>query len=160
MFGLFCRNKIVEFKSPVIGSAIALDAVPDEVFATKMVGDGMAFEPQEGIVYAPVRGVIDSVFPTKHAIGIQTKEGLKVIIHIGIDSVNLKGDGFESLVHKNQKVKPGDKLMAFDINLLNEKAKSIIIPVIITNMNQVASITFKYGKVDSHSTVMKVLMNS
>jgi sugar PTS system EIIA component len=86
MFVLFRKNKIVEFKSPVIGSAIALAAVPDEVFATKMVGDGMAFEPLKGIIYAPVSGVIDSVFPTKHAIGIKTKEGLKVIIHIGIDT--------------------------------------------------------------------------
>jgi sugar PTS system EIIA component len=160
MFRLFRKNKIVEFKSPVIGSAVALATVPDEVFATKMVGDGMAFEPLKGIIYAPVGGVIDSVFPTKHAIGIKTDEGLKVIIHIGIDSVNLKGAGFDSLVHKNQTVKIGDKLMVFDINLLNEKAKSIIIPVIITNMERVDSIQFKYGEVDSHSTVMIVKIKS
>ncbi|MGE5581260.1 MAG: PTS glucose transporter subunit IIA [Bacillota bacterium] len=156
MFGFFAKSQVIEFKSPVNGSAAPLASVPDKVFASKMLGDGMAFEPREGIIYAPVSGVIDSVFPTKHAIGIKTKEGLKVIIHIGIDTVNLKGNGFESLVHKDQTVKIGDKLMTFDIKLLNAKAKSLIIPVIITNTDKVRDITFRYGEVNKESTVMRV----
>jgi sugar PTS system EIIA component len=156
MLRIFQRNKMVEFTSPVFGNAIPLTAVPDQVFATKMVGDGMAFEPNEGIIYSPVNGVINSVFPTKHAIGIATPEGLKVIIHIGIDTVNLKGNGFESLVHLNQAVKSGAKLLIFDIDLLKEKAKSVVIPMIITNTVRVDSMAFTYGNVDLTTTVMTV----
>jgi PTS system glucose-specific IIA component len=156
MFGLFQKNKVVEFTSPVIGTAVPLTAVPDQVFATKMVGDGMAFEPKEGIIYSPVNGIIDNVFPTKHAIGIKTPEGLKVIIHIGIDTVNLKGNGFESLVHRNQAVKNGTKLLVFDMDLLKEKAKSIIVPMIITNTARIRTITFNYSEVDLDTTVMTV----
>jgi sugar PTS system EIIA component len=156
MFRLFLRNKVVEFTSPVIGNAMPLTTVPDQVFATKMVGDGMAFESKEGIIYSPVDGIVESVFPTKHAIGISTPEGLKVIIHIGIDTVNLKGNGFESLVHLNQTVKSGAKLLVFDLDLLKEKAKSVVIPMIITNTARIDSIAFNYGDVDLTTTVMTV----
>lgn len=156
LLGLLRRFKTVEFKAPVKGKAVSLAAVPDPVFAAKILGDGLAIEPREGIIYAPVAGVVDCLFPTKHAIGIQTREGLKVIIHIGIDTVNLKGDGFENLVRVNQAVKAGDQLMKFDIALLQEKAKSAIIPVIITNMDRVAAIRFQYGEVDVHHTMMRV----
>ena len=156
MLGLFMKNKIIEFTSPVIGNAVPLTAVPDQVFATKMVGDGMAFEAKEGIVYSPVNGIIDSVFPTKHAIGIRTPEGLRVIVHIGIDTVNLKGNGFESLVYRNQTVKNGTKLLVFDMDLVKEKAKSVVIPMIITNTSRIRSINFNYGDVDLNTTVMTV----
>jgi PTS system glucose-specific IIA component len=156
MFCLFRRKKVVEFTSPVMGNAIPLSAVPDQVFATKMVGDGIAFEPKEGIIYCPVNGTINSVFPTKHAIGITTPEGLKVIIHIGIDTVNLKGEGFESLVHMNQTVKKGAKLLVFDIELLKANAKSVVIPMIITNTGKVDSMAFQYGNADLNTTVMTV----
>jgi PTS system glucose-specific IIA component len=156
MFRFLLRNKVVEFSSPVIGNAMPLTVVPDQVFAAKMVGDGMAFEAKEGIIYSPVDGIIDSVFPTKHAIGIRTREGLKVIIHIGIDTVNLKGNGFESLVHRNQVVKSGAKLLAFDMDLLKEKAKSLVIPMIITNIARIETINFSYGDVDLDTTVMTV----
>lgn len=156
MFRFLHHQKTIDFKAPVKGNAVSLAAVPDPVFAAKILGDGLAIEPREGIIYAPVGGIVDCLFPTKHAIGLRTKEGLRVIIHIGIDTVNLKGDGFENLVRLNQAVKAGDKLMSFDLVLLNEKAKSAIIPVIITNMEKVASIRFSYGEVDTHHTVMKV----
>jgi PTS system glucose-specific IIA component len=156
MFGLFKENKLIEFKSPVIGTAIPLAAVPDEVFAAKMVGDGMAFAPKEGMIYAPIGGTIDSIFPTKHAISLRTPEGLKAIIHIGIDTVNLKGDGFESLVHRNQTVRIGTKLVAFNLDLLKQKAKSILIPMVIIDVTPVEFISFHYGEADFHTTVMTV----
>ncbi len=159
MFRLFSRKKMVDFASPVLGKAIPLAVVPDQVFATKMVGDGMAFEPAEGIIYCPVNGTINSIFPTKHAIGITTPEGLKVIIHIGIDTVHLKGEGFESLVHRNQTVKKGAKLLVFDIELLRANAKSVIIPMIITNTGRIDSMVFHYGEADLNTTVMTVKLN-
>lgn len=155
---MFGRKKVVEFKSPVRGRAVELTTVPDEVFATKMVGDGIAFEPVEGIVYSPVTGQIVNLFPTNHAIVIRTPGGLEVIIHVGIDTVNLQGNGFESLVRVGQPVRPGDRIIAFNINLINEKATSVIIPVIITNMEKVAAITYTYGQVEPGTTVMKVKM--
>lgn len=155
---MFGHKKVVEFKSPVRGRAVELTTVPDQVFAAKMVGDGTAFEPAEGIVYSPVAGKIVNLFPTNHAIVIRTPGGLEVIIHVGIDTVNLQGNGFESLVRVGQSVRSGQKIIAFNINLINEKAKSVIIPVIITNMEKVAGITYTYGQVEPGVTVMKVKM--
>jgi PTS system glucose-specific IIA component len=158
MLGLFKKNRLIELKAPVTGTAIPLAAVPDRVFAAKMVGDGIAFEPQEGVLYAPVNGIVESVFPTKHAIGIRTPEDLRVIIHIGIDTVHLHGDGFESLVHPNQTVSRGMKLLLFDLDLLKTKAKSIMIPMIIVNPSRVESLALHYGAVDVHTTVMTVTL--
>ncbi|EGO63937.1 PTS glucose transporter subunit IIA [Acetonema longum] len=156
MFGIFSRKKAVEFKAPVSGTAMDLTTVPDDVFAQKMVGDGLAFEPSEGVLHAPVDGQVVQVSPTKHAIGLRTKEGLEVLIHIGIDTVDMKGEGFESLVTAGQTVRTGDQLMTFDRELIRQKAKSTMIPMIITNMDHVRKISVTYGPVDLHSAVMNV----
>jgi len=150
------KEKIVEFKSPIVGEVVALTDVPDEVFASKMVGDGIAFKPDEGALFAPVSGRIVQVFPTKHAIGLETKEGLEVLIHIGINTVEMKGEGFRSFVCKNQWVEAGDKIMEFDLDLIEKSGRSTIIPVIITNMDNVKSIEIHDGKVTLQTTVMKV----
>jgi PTS system glucose-specific IIA component len=158
VFGLLFKKKerIVEFKSPIVGEVVALADVPDQVFAGKMVGDGIAFKPDEGVLFAPVSGRIVQVFPTKHAIGLETKEGLDVLIHIGINTVEMKGEGFRSFVSKNQWVEAGDKIMEFDLDLIEKYGKSTVTPVIITNMGDVKSIEFYDGKVTPQATVMKV----
>ena len=157
MLGLFFKKeKIVEFKSPVSGETVDLTNVPDEVFASKMVGDGVAFKPDQGALFAPVNGEIVQVFPTKHAIGLRTKEGLEVLIHIGIDTVEMRGEGFKSFIQKNQWVKAGDKIMEFDLNLIEKYGKSTLTPLLITNMRAVKSIRLYYGKVTPRTTVMKV----
>lgn len=156
MLGLFKREKYVEFKAPVNGETVDLIEVPDEVFAGKLVGDGLAFKPEEGVLFAPVSSEVVQVFPTKHAIGLRTKEGLEVLIHIGIDTVEMRGEGFTSYVHPKQWVKAGDKLMGFDLQLIAEKAKSTLIPVLITNMDAVKYLKFYPGKVTPRTTVMKV----
>ncbi len=157
MLGLFFkREKIVEFKSPVSGETVDLTEVPDQVFASKMVGDGIAFKPDQGILFAPVSGEIVQVFPTKHAIGLRTKEGLEVLIHIGIDTVEMKGEGFKSFIKKNQRVQAGDKIMEFDLELIEKSTKSTLTPLIITNMTEVKSIKYYQGKVTPRTTVMKV----
>lgn len=99
MLGLFKKNKNkIEIKSPIIGTGLPLSEVPDEVFASKMMGDGIAFKPSEGNLYAPIEGEIIQVFPTMHAVGIKSSSGLEILLHIGIDTVNLSGEGFESYV--------------------------------------------------------------
>lgn len=120
--------------SPVTGMAADLGTVPDEAFAEKMMGDGAAVTPDEPIVRAPEDGEVLFVFPTKHAIGFRTAGGIGMIIHIGIDTVNLNGEGFDIYVTNNQKVKKGDPMMRLDLAFLREHAASMISPVICTEL--------------------------
>jgi PTS system glucose-specific IIA component len=120
------------------------------VFAEKMMGDGLAIEPAEGLVVSPVDGEIMQVFPTKHAIGIRAKNGAEILIHIGLETVSLNGEGFQTYISEGDKVKTGDKLVAFDMEIIKEKAKSTVTPIIITNTDQAASLVIKgEGKVES-----------
>lgn len=139
MFNIFKKKKYVDIYSPINGRLLKIEDVPDPVFSQKMVGDGVALEPTEGIVYSPVNGTIIQLFPTKHALGIKTEEGLEVLIHIGMDTVEMKGNGFESFVSEGEKVKVGDKLIKFDMELV-EKEHPLTSPIIITNMDIVDKI--------------------
>lgn len=152
----FLKKKSIELKTPIVGNAIELSRVPDEVFASKILGDGIAFEPSEGILYAPIRGEILQVFPTKHALGLKTKEGIELLLHIGIDTVKLNGEGFESFVESGDTVSEGQKLIKFDIDIIKRDAKSAITPLIITNMEMVDSIEFNYGEINKDSKVAKI----
>jgi len=126
--------------SPVSGEVVALSEVPDPTFAEKMMGDGLAIKPSKGLILAPIHGEIMQLFHTKHAIGIKTVNGIEILIHIGIETVNMKGEGFKSFVKEGDQVAKGDKLIEFDMDLVNEKAESTITPIIITNGDKVSSI--------------------
>lgn len=126
--------------SPVNGDIVALSEVPDPTFAEKMMGDGVAVKPTDGIIVSPVHGEIMQLFPTKHAVGIKTVNGVEILIHIGIETVNMQGEGFKAFVEQGDKVAVGDKLIEFDPALVNEKAESTITPIIITNGDAVQSI--------------------
>ncbi|MDQ0858688.1 PTS glucose transporter subunit IIA [Metabacillus dongyingensis] len=119
--------------APLTGRLLNLEDVPDPVFSQKMMGDGMAIEPSEGILVSPVEGEIIQLFHTKHAIGIKSLTGMEILLHIGLETVAMNGEGFEAFVKEGDKVKPGDKLITFDLNLIKEKAASTITPIIITN---------------------------
>ncbi|ENK0836723.1 glucose-specific PTS transporter subunit IIBC [Clostridium sporogenes] len=123
-----------KFVSPIEGKILPITDVPDEVFSQKMMGDGFAIEPKNGTVVSPVDGVITTVFPTKHAIGITAENGLELLIHFGIDTVNLKGEGLEALVEQDAKVKAGDPILKVDIDKIKDKVPSIITPIIFTNL--------------------------
>jgi sugar PTS system EIIA component len=133
----------VVLKAPLTGKAVDLAEVPDPVFSEKMMGDGLAIEPSEGIVVSPVDGEVIQVFPTKHAIGLRAENGAEILIHIGLETVSMKGEGFETHISEGSKVKTGDKLVSFDIDLVKEKAKSTVTPVIITNGDSLSSIEKK-----------------
>jgi glucose-specific phosphotransferase system IIA component len=133
-------------RSPMKGQVLSLKDVPDETFSDKILGDGIAIEPTEGIVYSPVDGVVAQIFRTNHAIGIITSEGLELLIHVGIDTVKMQGRGFTSFVKKGDRVKSGDKLIEFDMELVRREAKSIISPVVVTNMSDVKDIQFVPGQ--------------
>lgn len=156
MFNFLKTKKQYSIKFPIKGEAIDLQKVPDEVFASKMVGDGAAIIPSEGIVYSPVDGEVIQLFPTRHAIGIRAENGLEILIHIGVDTVQLKGEGFTCFVEQNQMVKAGEKLIEFDLELITGKAKSAYTPVLLTNMDIVMDIEFNYINGTINDTIMGV----
>ena len=119
--------------APATGKLVALEEVPDPVFSQKMMGDGLALDPTEGEIVAPVDAEVIQVFPTKHAIGLKTKNNIEILIHIGLETVSMNGEGFEVFVKEGDQVKKGQKLVTFNLDLIREKAKSTITPVIITN---------------------------
>ena len=124
------------FVAPLKGEIKAITEVPDPVFAEKMMGDGFAIIPSEGTVVSPVDGKIINLFPTKHAIGILSDGGREILIHVGIDTVNLKGQGFETFVSENERVKKGQLLLKIDLDYVKEHAKSIITPIVFTNLSK------------------------
>lgn len=107
--------------SPMKGEILPVDQSMDEVFASRALGDGIALNPEDGMVCAPCNGTVSLLFPTKHAVGITSDTGIEVLIHIGINTVQLDGAGFEAYVAQGDKVKCGDKLIQADLKLINEK---------------------------------------
>ena len=125
------KEKIVPLTN---GELVNISQVPDEVFSSKMMGDGFAMKTTDGIILSPVEGTIVTVFPTKHAVAINSVDGREVLIHLGVDTVNLKGEGFETFVEENQKVKVGDKLDKMDVDFIEKNAKSSMPIVVFTNL--------------------------
>lgn len=126
--------------SPVTGQVMTLSETPDEVFSSGALGKGIAVKPTKGIVVSPANGTVSALFETGHAIGITTEAGTELLIHIGIDTVELEGRGFNALVEKGQSVKAGQELIQFDINVINEAGYSPIIPIIVTNTADYADV--------------------
>lgn len=134
-------NKETQLYAPLTGEYVKIEDIPDPVFAPKMMGEGFGINPTEGEVVSPVAGKVDNVFPTKHAIGLKTKNGLEILVHIGLDTVQLDGEGFNVLVSSGDTVQVGDPLLKFDLEFIRNNAKSVISPIIITNSDQTESIS-------------------
>ena len=120
-------------KSPLTGNIVALSDVPDEVFSSGVLGKGIAIEPTVGKVIAPADGEITTLVPTGHAVGIKSKNGAEILIHIGMDTVKMNGDGFKTHVQQGDKVKQGQLLIEFDIAKIKKAGYPIITPFVITN---------------------------
>ena len=116
-------NKEIEIYAPLTGEYINIENIPDPVFAQKMMGEGFGINPTEGEVVSPIEGKVDNVFPTKHAIGLKADNGLEILVHIGLDTVQV-----------------GDPLLKFDLEYIRNNAKDVISPIIITNSDQTESI--------------------
>ncbi|AAK78403.1 PTS system beta-glucosides-specific IIC component/PTS system sucrose-specific IIC component [Clostridium acetobutylicum] len=119
--------------SPVNGKVVLLKNVPDKTFAEGLIGDGIGVDPEDGEVVSPIDGTVVHVFETKHAIAMKSKNGVEMLIHIGIDTVKMEGNGFKSFINDGEEVKKGDKLIQFDLDLVKEKAVSPIVLTIVTN---------------------------
>lgn len=142
--------------SPIDGKAVNLKDVPDEVFSEKMMGDGLAIEPSTGTVRAPFDGEVATDFPTKHALGLINENGLEVLIHVGLDTVALKGEGFTLHVKTGDTFKKGDVLLEFDLKYIKENAKSDITPVIITGPANAEIAATNFGEVTNDDIIINV----
>ncbi|MDS3904930.1 glucose-specific PTS transporter subunit IIBC [Staphylococcus hominis] len=148
--------KETDIYAPGTGHIIPLSEVPDKVFSEKMMGDGIGFVPEKGEIVAPFDGTVKTIFPTKHAIGLESDTGIEVLIHIGIDTVKLNGEGFESLVEVNEPVTQGQPLMKINLAYLKEHAPSVVTPVIITNQGD-KTLTFDdVDSVDAGKRIMTI----
>jgi glucose-specific phosphotransferase system IIA component len=119
--------------APLQGWSAPLDEVPDAVFAGRLLGDGVAIDPTEGTLFAPCEGVVITVAAQRHAVTLRTAGGAEVLLHVGIDTVALNGEGFELHVAQGAKVRPGDRLLTFDLDLLARRATSLLTPIIVTD---------------------------
>ncbi|GAA5189683.1 PTS glucose transporter subunit IIA [Ferrimonas gelatinilytica] len=142
----------VDILAPVSGRIVAIEDVPDVVFSEKIVGDGIAIDPQGSQVLAPIDGTIGRLFDANHAFSLESPLGLELFVHFGIDTVELGGAGFRRLAQEGQQVKAGDPILEFDLDYLKEHAKSLLTPVVIANMEDVASMEKDEGEVIAGQT--------
>ena len=144
--------------SPVTGEAAPITDASDEVFAGKMMGDGYIVRPAEGMVYAPEDAEVSFVFPSKHAVGLRSADGTEYLIHIGVDTVNLNGQGFETFVKDGDQVKKGDRLIGFDIKYIQENAKSDECIIVFTSLQEGEEIhLMKPGSAEKMDEVAQII---
>jgi PTS system glucose-specific IIA component len=141
------KNKDKKLLAVANGRSISLDLVEDEVFASRMLGEGVAVEPASGVFFSPADGVLENVSDTKHAYSIKTNDGLEILVHIGIDTVELGGEGFTPCVKKGDRIKAGDVLARADVEFIKSKGYSTVTPVIISNWDSLESYDLYCGDV-------------
>ena len=148
------KEKDVELYNPVDGEVIPIEDVSDPVFSQKMMGDGYGIEPTNGEIYSPIKGEVVSVFPTKHALGLRTDNGIEVLVHIGIDTVELEGSPFEVFVSEGDKVTKDTLLANVDLEALKELEKSDTVIIVFTNMDDVDDFTIDHNGSQTHGEVI------
>ena len=139
--------------SPCVGQIVKLEDVPDPVFSEKMLGDGVAVLPESGEFCSPVNGKIVQVFDTKHAYSIKSDDGLEILVHIGLNTVELKGQGFISKVKDGDTVKVGDSICEVNLESIENMGYQLYTPILITNMNEVKKITVTEKRVQPKDTL-------
>ncbi|EOD8991284.1 PTS N-acetyl glucosamine transporter subunit IIABC [Klebsiella variicola] len=141
--------------SPITGDVVALEQVPDEAFASKAVGDGIAVKPTSNIVVAPAAGTVVKIFNTNHAFCLETNNGAEIVVHMGIDTVALEGKGFKRLVEEGTEVKAGEPILEMDLDFLNANARSMISPVVCSNSDDYSALVIlASGKVVAGQTLL------
>lgn len=148
------KKKEQELLAPADGRAIALSNVPDEAFATGILGVGVAIEPAGGTISSPVDGVLEGIAKTAHAFTLHTDDGLDVLVHIGIDTVKMNGKAFLPMVKEGYRVKAGDVLARADLDAIREAGLSTLIPIVVTNPECLSSFETIEGEVEGGKTVV------
>lgn len=154
-FGKKAKTEIkTELYAPCDGKVIECSEIPDEVFAMKILGDGFAVVPENGEVVSPCAGKIIDVQDSLHAYGIETDDGLEILVHIGVNTVALNGEGFEAKVKSGDKVAAGQTLAKVDFNLIRSKGYADCVVVLITSMEDVTSVSVSAGECHTGDAVV------
>ncbi len=140
------KKKEEVLKAPVSGKTVAMKEVNDPTFSEEMLGKGIAILPSEGKIASPVDGTVDMVFDTKHAISMTSDSGIQILIHVGLDTVTLKGEPFKAHIESGQKVKTGDLLLEFDMEAIRSAGLETITPIVICNSDAYENMTAYTGK--------------
>lgn len=147
MFKFFKKSEPFRLVAPISGILTPLEDVHDEVFSKKIMGDGFAIEPTDNVIYAPISGKIESLPDSLHAVGISSEDGHQVLVHIGIDTVNLNGKGFKSFVKQGQKVVAGTKLLSFDSGIIEEaELEKTTMVIYLKGFNDGETLKSNFGK--------------
>jgi len=155
MFGLF-KAKKQTIVSPADGDVVDLSEVPDQVFSEKMAGDGIAITPRSNTFVAPISGVVTKIFSTNHAYSIKAKNGLEVLVHIGLDTVALKGEGFERLVEEGATVATGKEIISADLEYIQSQGKNIITPIVLNHDKELLLESHKTRTVREGESLLEV----
>lgn len=145
MFNFF--KKSLSLVAPMTGKVINLSDVPDEVFSQKMLGDGVAIQPTGDVVVAPCDGTLSVIMDTKHAFAMTSDKGLEILVHVGLDTVNLKGEGFTVLCEVGKKIKAGTPILKVDKKFIEDKGINLVTPLLVTNGDIVKSMDLSTGDV-------------
>lgn len=143
-------ENVIHVAAPVSGAYIPLEQVPDKIFAQGVLGPGCGFEPEEETVYAPADGIVTTIAETKHAVGMTTADGAELLIHIGMDTVKLNGEGFSVKVTEGQKVNEGDVLLTFDRENIQKAGYTTTSAFVVTNAAALGGAQFDTGKTYTH----------
>lgn len=152
-------SKKIEIVAPLSGDIVHIEDVPDLVFSKKIVGDGIAIKPTGNKILAPVNGTIGKIFESLHAFSIISEDNVELFVHFGIDTVKLKGKGFTKIANDNQNVNIGDEIILFDLDFLTEASKSVLTPVVISNIENFKKIEKSSGNTVAGETTIITLYN-
>jgi len=145
----------IKVLAPLDGTVVDLESVPDEVFAQKMVGDGVAIDPSGHVAVAPVSGTLVKLFPGGHAFGIAASNGVELIVHLGLDTIELHGEGFENLAVEGQQIQAGDPIVRFDRAVIERLGKGMLSPVVSSGNGAIARVAS--GTVQAGRDVLFIL---
>ena len=158
MFGLF-KSKKQMLVSPADGDIVKLEEVPDEVFSAKLAGDGIALMPRSNTFVAPVSGVVSKIFSTNHAFSIRISNGLEVMVHIGLDTVELNGEGFKALAKEGDKVSVGKPIISADLAFIESQGKPIITPIVVNHEKEITISSDKVRTIREGEELMEVTLS-
>ena len=151
------KQDCVRIYSPAVGQAMRIEKVKDQVFSEKLMGEGVAVLPENGMITVPVDGKVKMLFPTLHAFGIETAEGVEILVHIGLDTVNLNGEGFTSCLKADKWYKAGAPAINVDLNFLREKGYDTTVIMVLLNCGELNQISLKdVDKVNQQEVLMEL----
>jgi PTS system glucose-specific IIA component len=154
LYGL--KQKEIKIYSPVKGKVIVLGEIPDRMFSKKMLGEGIAIEIADDVICSPHNGIIRALLPARHAFAIQTQEGIDILVHVGLGTMALKGEGFAAVAGVDDQVTAGQPILKVNRTFVARKGFNLITPVIITNTDMVKEVTIvKTGYVDKNQEIIK-----